>query len=75
MFWQGTSVSVFIWIFLTINLTDLRQTVEDMQAEVDQQRVDDEAWYHKQELLRKAEEARRQILLHEEEKMLQQRQK
>ncbi|XP_040835285.1 TBC1 domain family member 31 isoform X2 [Ochotona curzoniae] len=52
-----------------------RQTVEDMQAEVDQQRVDDEAWYHKQELLRKAEEARRQILLHEEEKMLQQRQK
>ncbi|XP_062044026.1 TBC1 domain family member 31 isoform X2 [Lepus europaeus] len=52
-----------------------RQTVEDMQAEVDQQRVEDEAWYEKQELLRKAEETRRQILLQEEEKMMQQRQK
>ncbi|XP_040835291.1 TBC1 domain family member 31 isoform X7 [Ochotona curzoniae] len=60
---------------LNCNLKDDFETVEDMQAEVDQQRVDDEAWYHKQELLRKAEEARRQILLHEEEKMLQQRQK
>ncbi|XP_008577817.1 PREDICTED: TBC1 domain family member 31 [Galeopterus variegatus] len=51
-----------------------RQTVEDMQAEVDQQRAEDEAWHQKQELLRKAEEARREILLQEEEKMIQQRQ-
>uniref|UniRef100_A0A671F0I0 TBC1 domain family member 31 n=1 Tax=Rhinolophus ferrumequinum TaxID=59479 RepID=A0A671F0I0_RHIFE len=52
-----------------------RQTVENMQAEVDQQRVEDEAWYQKQELLRKAEETRREMLLQEEEKMIQQRQK
>ena len=49
--------------------------VEDMQAEVDQQRVEDEAWYQKQELLRKAEETRREMLLQEEEKMVQQRQR
>ena len=53
----------------------LRQAVEDMQAEVDQQRVEDEAWYQKQELLRRAEETRREILLQEEEKMIQQRQR
>ncbi|KAB0338826.1 hypothetical protein FD755_025137, partial [Muntiacus reevesi] len=52
-----------------------RQAVEDMQAEVDQQRVEDEAWYQKQELLRRAEETRREILLQEEEKMIQQRQR
>ncbi|XP_022358098.1 TBC1 domain family member 31 isoform X2 [Enhydra lutris kenyoni] len=52
-----------------------RQMVEDMQAEVDQQRVEDEAWYQKQELLRKAEETRRELLLQEEEKMVQQRQR
>jgi len=52
-----------------------RQMVEDMQAEVDQQRVEDEAWYQKQELLRKAEETRRELLLQEEEKMIQQRQR
>ncbi|KAL2767181.1 TBC1 domain family member 31 isoform 12 [Daubentonia madagascariensis] len=52
-----------------------RQTVEDMQAEVDQQRFEDEAWYQKQELLRKAEETRREMLLREEEKMIQQRQR
>uniref|UniRef100_A0A2K6TT67 TBC1 domain family member 31 n=1 Tax=Saimiri boliviensis boliviensis TaxID=39432 RepID=A0A2K6TT67_SAIBB len=52
-----------------------RQTVEDMQAEVDQQRVEDEAWYQKQELLRKAEETRREMLLQEEERMIQQRQR
>ncbi|XP_029779642.1 TBC1 domain family member 31 isoform X3 [Suricata suricatta] len=52
-----------------------RQMVEDMQAEVDQQRVEDEAWYQKQELLRKAEEQRREMLLQEEEKMVQQRQR
>uniref|UniRef100_A0A2K6EVC9 TBC1 domain family member 31 n=1 Tax=Propithecus coquereli TaxID=379532 RepID=A0A2K6EVC9_PROCO len=52
-----------------------RQTVEDMQAEVDQQRVEDETWYQKQELLRKAEETRRAMLLQEEEKMIQQRQR
>ncbi|XP_069847443.1 TBC1 domain family member 31 isoform X3 [Dipodomys merriami] len=52
-----------------------RQTVENMQAEVDQQRLEDEAWYQKQEELRKAEEARREMLLHEEEKMVQQRQR
>uniref|UniRef100_A0A5F9DNN7 TBC1 domain family member 31 n=1 Tax=Oryctolagus cuniculus TaxID=9986 RepID=A0A5F9DNN7_RABIT len=60
---------------LNCNLKDDFETVEDMQAEVDQQRVEDEAWYEKQELLRKAEETRRQILLQEEEKMMQQRQK
>ncbi|XP_013005426.2 TBC1 domain family member 31 isoform X1 [Cavia porcellus] len=52
-----------------------RQTVEEMQAEVDQQRVKDEAWYQKQELLRKAEETRREMLLQEEEKIGQQRQR
>uniref|UniRef100_A0A2K5I927 TBC1 domain family member 31 n=1 Tax=Colobus angolensis palliatus TaxID=336983 RepID=A0A2K5I927_COLAP len=57
------------------NITYLRQTVEDMQAEVDQQRVEDEAWYQKQELLRKAEETRREMLLQEEEKIIQQRQR
>ncbi|XP_058554959.1 TBC1 domain family member 31 isoform X2 [Neofelis nebulosa] len=52
-----------------------RQMVEDMQAEVDQQRVEDAAWYQKQELLRKAEETRREMLLQEEEKLVQQRQR
>ncbi|XP_023574585.1 TBC1 domain family member 31 [Octodon degus] len=52
-----------------------RQTVEDMQAEIDQQRVEDEAWYQKQELLRRAEETRREMLLREEEKMVDQRQR
>lgn len=52
-----------------------RQTVENMQAEVDEQRAKDEAWYQKQELLRRAEETRREILLQEEEKMAQQRQR
>ncbi|XP_054982919.1 TBC1 domain family member 31 isoform X2 [Sorex araneus] len=52
-----------------------RQTVEDMRAEVDQQRVEDEAWYQKQEQLRKAEEARREMLLQEEERMIQQRER
>ncbi|XP_038198463.1 TBC1 domain family member 31 isoform X3 [Arvicola amphibius] len=50
-----------------------RQTVENMQAEVDEQRAEDEAWYQKQELLRRAEETRREMLLQEEEKMAQQR--
>nr|XP_012598767.1 TBC1 domain family member 31 isoform X2 [Microcebus murinus] len=52
-----------------------RQTVEGMQAEVDQQRAEDESWYQKQELLCKAEETRRAMLLQEEEKMIQQRQR
>ncbi|XP_073086167.1 TBC1 domain family member 31 isoform X1 [Manis javanica] len=52
-----------------------RQSVEDMQAEVDQQRIEDEAWYQKQELLREAEETRRKMLLREEEETIQQRQK
>nr|XP_038934720.1 TBC1 domain family member 31 isoform X4 [Rattus norvegicus] len=50
-----------------------RQTVENMQAEVDEQRAKDEAWYQKQEMLRRAEETRREMLLQEEEKMAQQR--
>ncbi|XP_005857384.1 PREDICTED: TBC1 domain family member 31 isoform X5 [Myotis brandtii] len=52
-----------------------RQTVRNMQAEVDQQRAEDEAWCQKQELLHKAEETRREMLLQEEEKMIQQRQR
>uniref|UniRef100_A0A2K6EVD7 TBC1 domain family member 31 n=1 Tax=Propithecus coquereli TaxID=379532 RepID=A0A2K6EVD7_PROCO len=60
---------------LNCNLKDDFETVEDMQAEVDQQRVEDETWYQKQELLRKAEETRRAMLLQEEEKMIQQRQR
>ncbi|XP_011717017.2 TBC1 domain family member 31 isoform X8 [Macaca nemestrina] len=60
---------------LNCNLKDDFETVEDMQAEVDQQRVEDEAWYQKQELLRKAEETRREMLLQEEEKIIQQRQR
>uniref|UniRef100_A0A8C6QM66 TBC1 domain family member 31 n=1 Tax=Nannospalax galili TaxID=1026970 RepID=A0A8C6QM66_NANGA len=50
-----------------------RQTVENMQAEVEQ-RAEDEAWYKRQELLRRAEETRREMLL-QEEKMLQQKQR
>ncbi|XP_052603800.1 TBC1 domain family member 31 isoform X3 [Peromyscus californicus insignis] len=50
-----------------------RQTVENMQAEVDEQRAEDAAWYQKQELLRRAEETRREMLLQEEEKMARQR--
>uniref|UniRef100_A0A8D2AZL5 TBC1 domain family member 31 n=1 Tax=Sciurus vulgaris TaxID=55149 RepID=A0A8D2AZL5_SCIVU len=60
---------------LNCTLKDDFETVEDMHAEVDQQRIKDEAWYQKQELLRKAEETRREMLLQEEEKMLQQRQR
>ncbi|XP_044770236.1 TBC1 domain family member 31 isoform X8 [Neomonachus schauinslandi] len=60
---------------LNCSLKDDFEMVEDMQAEVDQQRVEDEAWYQKQELLRKAEETRRELLLQEEEKMIQQRQR
>uniref|UniRef100_A0A7N5KGM5 TBC1 domain family member 31 n=1 Tax=Ailuropoda melanoleuca TaxID=9646 RepID=A0A7N5KGM5_AILME len=60
---------------LNCSLKDDFEMVEDMQAEVDQQRVEDEAWYQKQELLRKAEETRRELLLQEEEKMVQQRQR
>ncbi|KAM5281253.1 TBC1 domain family member 31 isoform 2-T2 [Ctenodactylus gundi] len=52
-----------------------RQTVEDMEAEVNQHRAEDEAWYQKQELLHKAEETRREMLLREEEKMVEQRQR
>uniref|UniRef100_A0A8C3WUQ8 TBC1 domain family member 31 n=1 Tax=Catagonus wagneri TaxID=51154 RepID=A0A8C3WUQ8_9CETA len=60
---------------LNCDLKDDFETVEDMQAEVDQQRVEDEAWYQKQEQLRKAEETRREMLLQEEEKMIQQRER
>lgn len=60
---------------IIINIIYSRQAVEDMQAELDQQRVEDEAWYQKQELLRKAEETRRDTPLQEEEMMIQQRQK
>ncbi|KAB0398381.1 hypothetical protein E2I00_013686, partial [Balaenoptera physalus] len=60
---------------LNCNLKDDFEVVEDMQAEVDQQRVEDEGWYQTQELLRKAEETRREMLLQEEEEMIQQRQK
>ncbi|XP_006916641.1 TBC1 domain family member 31 isoform X1 [Pteropus alecto] len=52
-----------------------RQTVESMQAEVDQQKVEDEAWIQKQELLQKAEETRREMLLQEEARVIQQRQR
>lgn len=61
--------------YVITNTISLRQAVENMQAKVDQQRVEDEAWYQKQELLRKAEETRREMLLQEEEKMIQQRQR
>lgn len=46
-----------------------------MQAEVDQQKVEDEAWIQKQELLQKAEETRREMLLEEEARVIQQRQR
>lgn len=46
-----------------------------MQAEVDQQKVEDEAWIQKQELLQKAEETRREMLLQEEARVIQQRQR
>uniref|UniRef100_A0A8C5W2X6 TBC1 domain family member 31 n=1 Tax=Microcebus murinus TaxID=30608 RepID=A0A8C5W2X6_MICMU len=60
---------------LNCKLKDDFETVEGMQAEVDQQRAEDESWYQKQELLCKAEETRRAMLLQEEEKMIQQRQR
>lgn len=60
---------------IIINIIYSRQAVEDMQAELDQQIVEDEAWYQKQEPLRKAEETRRETPLQEEEMMIQQRQK
>lgn len=77
-----------LWLFLDLNYSFsclhchiiissiyLRQTVESMQAEVDQQKVEDEAWIQKQELLQKAEETRREMLLEEEARVIQQRQR
>ncbi|XP_060099237.1 TBC1 domain family member 31 [Heteronotia binoei] len=52
-----------------------RQLVHEVEAKAVQQRVDDEKWYRKQELLREAEEQRRKILLKEEEKLAEQRQR
>ncbi|KAM5281257.1 TBC1 domain family member 31 isoform 6-T6 [Ctenodactylus gundi] len=60
---------------LNCTLKDDFETVEDMEAEVNQHRAEDEAWYQKQELLHKAEETRREMLLREEEKMVEQRQR
>ncbi|KAJ7338104.1 hypothetical protein JRQ81_010679 [Phrynocephalus forsythii] len=50
-----------------------RQLVHEMEAKAIENRVEDEAWYRKQELLREAEEERRKILLKEEEKLAEQR--
>nr|KAF6405775.1 TBC1 domain family member 31 [Rousettus aegyptiacus] len=60
---------------LNCNFKDDFETVESMQAEVDQQKVEDEAWIQKQELLQKAEETRREMLLEEEARVIQQRQR
>ncbi|XP_075776286.1 TBC1 domain family member 31 isoform X3 [Pelodiscus sinensis] len=52
-----------------------RQLVHEIEAKAIQRKVEDEAWYRKQELLHKAEEQRRKILLQEEEKLTDQRQR
>ncbi|XP_007070938.2 TBC1 domain family member 31 isoform X2 [Chelonia mydas] len=52
-----------------------RQLVHEIEAKAVQRKVEDEAWYRKQELLREAEEQRRKILLQEEEKLADQRQR
>uniref|UniRef100_A0A803TYR1 TBC1 domain family member 31 n=1 Tax=Anolis carolinensis TaxID=28377 RepID=A0A803TYR1_ANOCA len=50
-----------------------RQLVHEVEAKAIERRVEDETWYRKQELLRKAEEQRRKILIQEEEKLAEQR--
>ncbi|XP_062987183.1 TBC1 domain family member 31 [Elgaria multicarinata webbii] len=50
-----------------------RQLVHEIEAKAIEGRVEDEAWYRNQELLREAEEQRRKILLKEEEKLAEQR--
>ncbi|XP_074842810.1 TBC1 domain family member 31 isoform X2 [Carettochelys insculpta] len=52
-----------------------RQLVHEIEAKALQRKVDDEAWYRKQELLCEAEEQRRKILMQEEEKLAVQRQR
>uniref|UniRef100_A0A8C8R4Z7 TBC1 domain family member 31 n=1 Tax=Pelusios castaneus TaxID=367368 RepID=A0A8C8R4Z7_9SAUR len=52
-----------------------RQLVHEIEAKAIQRKVEDEAWYRKQELLQEAEEQRRKILLQEEEKLADQRQR
>ncbi|NXJ93783.1 TBC31 protein, partial [Corythaixoides concolor] len=52
-----------------------RQLTHELEAKVLEQKAEDEAWYRKQELLRKAEEQRRKMLLEEEEKLAEQRQR
>uniref|UniRef100_A0A8C3JQC5 TBC1 domain family member 31 n=1 Tax=Calidris pygmaea TaxID=425635 RepID=A0A8C3JQC5_9CHAR len=52
-----------------------RQLAHELEAEAQQRKAEDEAWYRKQELLREAEEQRRKMLLEEEEKLAEQRQR
>ncbi|XP_060631821.2 TBC1 domain family member 31 [Anolis sagrei] len=50
-----------------------RQLVHEVEAKAIEHRVEDEAWYRKQELIREAEEQRRKTLMKEEEKLAEQR--
>ncbi|XP_064363908.1 TBC1 domain family member 31 isoform X4 [Dromaius novaehollandiae] len=52
-----------------------RQLVHELEAKAQARKVEDEAWYRKQELLQEAEEQRRKMLLEEEEKLAEQRQR
>ncbi|NXA40513.1 TBC31 protein, partial [Eudromia elegans] len=52
-----------------------RQLVHELEAKAQKQKVEDEAWYRRQELLQEAEEQRRKMLLEEEEKLADQRQR
>uniref|UniRef100_A0A8D0GB26 TBC1 domain family member 31 n=1 Tax=Sphenodon punctatus TaxID=8508 RepID=A0A8D0GB26_SPHPU len=58
---------------LHCNQKDDFELVHEIEGKAIQRRVEDEAWYRKQELLREAEEQRRKILLEEEEKLADQR--
>uniref|UniRef100_A0A8C3JTH1 TBC1 domain family member 31 n=1 Tax=Calidris pygmaea TaxID=425635 RepID=A0A8C3JTH1_9CHAR len=51
------------------------EVTHELEAEAQQRKAEDEAWYRKQELLREAEEQRRKMLLEEEEKLAEQRQR
>ncbi|XP_069477672.1 TBC1 domain family member 31 isoform X2 [Ambystoma mexicanum] len=52
-----------------------RQITHEIQAETLRRKVEDEAWYQQQELLKGAEDQRRKIVLEEEQKLADQRQR
>ncbi|NXU40095.1 TBC31 protein, partial [Drymodes brunneopygia] len=52
-----------------------RQLAHESEAEAQEQKAEDEAWYRKQKLLQEAEKQRRKILLEEEERLTKHRQR